>query len=685
MKRYYSILFINLLITCYFIHAQTYLSVDKWMEFIDELAEETGDTERAALLFTELSYLRDHPFDINTVSVDQLKKLPFLADNQINAIINYRERHGLLVTLYELKNIMELDQQTIAYILPFVFVSEQDVDKPVFTVDNLLRYGRNELQIRYDQSFQQKKGYSSLPDTILQQYPNRKYLGEPFYHSLRYEYTFDDHLQIGFVGEKDEGEPFWNKHHKGYDYHSAHLFLKDITWLKSLAVGDYKTSFGQGLVVSHDFTPGRSAVVTQAERRTNGFRRHFSTNESDYLRGMAITVQEKNVALSLFYSYRKMDAQVDSIRFTTIQTDGMHRLARERDKMRKVRMHTLGGNIHYSTPHVHIGLTALSYSFGDYEISPDPKPYNLFYFRGNRNMNASIDYVLKNRFIKFYGETAVSQNRALATLNALQLTPASYISCLILYRYYDRKYQAYFGNAFSQGSSVQNEEGVYVGLQFVPFIYWKWSGYIDLFRFPWLKYGVDAPSSGKEYMAQVDYTRDDSFSVYIRYKFRQKEKNSSLDEETSVSILPDKQHRMRLQATYRFIPALYFKTSVDGILYKTDQEENKGIMIAQSLGWKPEGIPFQIDCYGAWFHTDNYYTRISSYERHILYAFHKPSFYGKGVRLSASFRWDIVERLTLSAKVGYTHYTDRDRIGAGLEEIEGDEKTDLYALLRWKF
>ena len=39
-------------------------------------------------------------------------------------------------------------------------------------------------------------------------YPNRKYRGEPFYHSLRYSYTFEDRLQAGFVAEKDAGEPF---------------------------------------------------------------------------------------------------------------------------------------------------------------------------------------------------------------------------------------------------------------------------------------------------------------------------------------------------------------------------------------------------------------------------------------------------------------------------------------------
>ena len=70
-----------------------------------------------------------------------------------------------------------------------------------------------------------------------------------------------------------------------------------------------------------------------------------------------------------------------------------------------------------------------------------------------------VDYMLKTNRIKFYGEIALSKNGAVSTLNALQLTPASYISFLVLYRYYDRRYQALFGNAFSQGSRFRTSKG----------------------------------------------------------------------------------------------------------------------------------------------------------------------------------------------------------------------------------
>ena len=335
-------------------------------------------------------------------------------------------------------------------------------------------------------------------------------------------------------------------------------------------------------------------------------------------------------------------------------------------------MQTLGGNVRFARSDVHIGLTALHYSFGGLTLYPQEKPYNRFAFRGKSNFNIGVDYMLKNRWGKLYGETAISGNGAMATLNALRLAPVSYLSLLILYRYYDRRYQAFFGNAFAQNSSVQNEQGVYLGFQWTPFGYWKISAYADFYRFPWLKYQVDYPSVGREYMAQLDYAWNASCSTYLRYKCKEKDEDG-------------KQQRLRWQASYVLASAWHLRTSADGIFSDYGGDNQMGYSLSQSIGWKLSTIPFRFDTYVAWFSTDGYASRISSYEKNILYAFYMPSFYGKGFRFALSFHWDITRYLSLSAKLGHTYYKDRDKIGTDTEEIAGNQKTDLSALFRWKF
>ena len=113
-----------------------------------------------------------------------------------------------------------------------------------------------------------------------------------------------------------------------------------------------------------------------------------------------------------------MDAAVDSLTFTSLKTDGLHRLQRDWEKRKTITMQVYGGNIRYAKPHFHVGLTALSYSFGKFKMDPDPKPYNLFYFKGSNNFNMGVDYMLKTNRIKFYGEIALSKNGAVSTLNA---------------------------------------------------------------------------------------------------------------------------------------------------------------------------------------------------------------------------------------------------------------------------
>ena len=187
-------------------------------------------------------------------------------------------------------------------------------------------------------------------------------------------------------------------------------------------------------------------------------------------------------------------------------------------------------------------------------------------------------------------------------------------------------------------------------------------------------------------MVRLDYNQGKNLAGYIRYKYRKKEKNQTVDNESTVSILPYSQQRLRLQLLYGIGSAWMLKTAADGV-YNDEQKGNHslGWMISQGAGWKPSSFPFQSDIYIAYFHTDDYSSRISSYEKNILYAFSMPSFYGKGIRLSLSFRWNILDKLSLSAKLGHTYYADRNIIGTEQEEIEGHNKTDIYVLLRYKF
>ena len=651
MKEKLIILFISLFITCYFIDAQQYKSVDNWMEYVNQFVEETEDQERGEQLYEDLSYLSDHPFDLNEVTSEDLRQLPFLSDRQIAAFEKHRQKYGRFYSLYELKDIERWDYPTIMLVLPFVSINQNLTNHLPFTRDNLIHSTDQELITKYNQHFPSKEDAQQAQ-------------GSQVANSLRYASSFDDYIQWGIVTEKDSGE-------KWGDYYSAHFFMKDKGAIKSLALGDFKASFGQGLVMSQDFTLSRSALITETARHSNGFRRHYSTNETDYLRGGALTLTFGGIDVSSFYSFRLQDGRTQGDTILSLKTDGLHRSLLDEEKRSAVSIQTLGGNIRYALPDFYVGLTAIYYRFGGSCFYPEVKPYNLFTFRGTNNINMGVDYLWKKKGLTLFGESAFSKNGAFATYDNLVLSPLSYCTLVFSYRKYAKDYQAMYARSFGQNRDASNEEGVYMGLKLSPIPYWRLSAYADFFRIPWLSYTIDQPYSGREYMAQLEWVRKQGLSISARYKYREKRSYQ--------------QHKMRYQLSYQPIEIWKIKASADLSFYKKENT-SKGLMLSAAAGWNPQHIPFQLDLYGAWFNTDNYFSRLYSYEKNLLYTFSMPSYYGKGTRIALSLRWDIFNQLAFYGKIGYSHYIDKgiSQIESG-KPIERPQDTEINALLRWKF
>lgn len=672
LKRLFVTVWITGFITGYPLYSQQIDPVDKWMEYVEEITGPDAGAGQAELLYDELSYLSVHPVNLNTATAQQLGRLPFLTDGQITALLEYRHRYGELATIYELKGIKEIDRQTLGWLLPFVYVAPGKDISSALNFNNIKKYGRSELAIRFDRCLQTKKGYQPIIDSLSTGSRNNRYLGEPFYHALRYSFSCNEWLQAGFTAEKDAGEPFLKSAGRGYDFYSVHLLLRDRGVLKTWVAGDYKASFGQGLVFSQDFTPGRGVQVTQAERRNNGFRRHYSTGETGFLRGTAATLAWKNWEASAFYSRRKTDAIVEENEIRSFKTDGLHRTPGDVEKRAAVTVQTAGTHARYVSEKLEIGCTGVSTWFGGKTVNPLSKPYNLFYFRGKEAFAASVDYRWRTKYVHFYGEAAYSGKRAWAVLQGCRLAPASFVSFLALFRSYSKRYTSFYGNAYAQNTSVGNEKGIYLGMELTPFARWKVSGYADFFRFPWLLYGTVSPTAGKEYKIQADYTPREELDFSLRYRYR--DKAGSL------------RRQFRAQCSYRPAPAFSWQLSADRVVAAgSGAAPERGWLVSQKIGWAPQRVPFRADLYLACFRTDGYAARIYSNEKNILYAFSLPACYGKGIRWAASFRLDLRKNLSVSVKAAGSKYFDREIIGSGPEEIQGTVKTDIYALLRWKF
>ena len=623
----------------------------------------------------ELSNRLQEPVNLNSATREQLEQFPFLSDIQIEHLLAYIYIHGQMETIYELQLVEELDRQTIQYLLPFVCIKAIN-NEPAFRWKTMLkdagRYGKNEVLTRLDIPFYKRKGYEHT------------YLGPSVYNSVKYTFRYRDQLYAGGVAEKDAGEPFAALHNRyGYDYYSFYLLLQNCGRLKLLAVGNYRLSFGQGLVMSTDYLMGKTIYASSFNNRSTGIKKHSSTDEYNYFRGVATTVAlTKRLSVSAFYSHRNMDGVVTDGEITSVYKTGLHRSRKEADKKNLLTSQLTGGNVSYQQNHIRLGITGVYYVFNrPYE--PELTGYSKYNIHGNHFYNLGIDYAYRWRRFSFQGETAIGK-QGWASLNRLQYSPVQDIQFMLIHRFYSYDYWAMYAHSFGEGSTVQNEQGYYVGLETTPFSHWRFFVSFDLFSFPWKKYRINKPSRGTDGLIQATFTPRTNLSMYLKYRYKQKERD--LTGSKGTLTLPIFHHQLRYRLNYSLNDVFSSRTTLDyNHFHSQDRAATKGYQVTQMISSQLPWTRLFADVQGSYFCTDDYDSRVYVSEKGLLYTFYTPSFQGRGFRCAVRLRYELNKHWLFITKFGETIYLNRNEIGSGNDLIYGNKKADIQMQLRIKF
>ena len=623
----------------------------------------------------ELSNRMQEPVNLNVATREQLEQFPFLSDIQIEHLLAYIYIHGQMETIYELQLVEELDRQTIQYLLPFVCIKAIN-NEPAFRWKTMLkdagRYGKNEVLTRLDIPFYKRKGYEHT------------YLGPSVYNSVKYTFRYRDQLYAGGVAEKDAGEPFAALHNRyGYDYYSFYLLLQNCGRLKSLVVGNYRLSFGQGLVMSTDYLMGKTIYASSFNNRSTGIKKHSSTDEYNYFRGVATTVAlTKRLSVSAFYSHRNMDGVVTDGEITSVYKTGLHRSRKEADKKNLLTSQLTGGNVSYQQNHIRLGITGVYYVFNrPYE--PELTGYSKYNIHGNHFYNLGIDYAYRWRRFSFQGETAIGK-QGWASLNRLQYSPVQDIQFMLIHRFYSYDYWAMYAHSFGEGSTVQNEQGYYVGLETTPFSHWRFFVSFDLFSFPWKKYRINKPSRGTDGLIQATFTPRTNLSMYLKYRYKQKERD--LTGSKGTLTLPIFHHQLRYRLNYSLNDVFSSRTTLDyNHFHSQDRAATKGYQVTQMISSQLPWTRLFADVQGSYFCTDDYDSRVYVSEKGLLYTFYTPSFQGRGFRCAVRLRYELNKHWLFITKFGETIYLNRNEIGSGNDLIYGNKKADIQMQLRIKF
>lgn len=661
---------------------------DQEIESIIEGTEsESGDLENNTFIEEQQSSTGGK-LNINKASADELQALGILSEIQIQSILNYIKSFGEMKSLFELQGVYGLDKTTIERLLPFVTTGEF-VDNKTKTFKEQLSLGKHQIFIRYNQIIEQPKGYSP-PDEA----STARYLGDRSRMYLRYRYQYGTLLSYGITVEKDPGEALFSKNAPvGLDYFSGHLYFRDRGPFKIVALGDYEVNLGQGLICFQGFGLGKSPSVNKVKRWGRPIVPHTSANEFNFFRGAATTIElSRQFDFSAFISYRGRDGNLTST--DTIETDfeeitslgetGYHRTESEVADRNAIKLLTTGGNIKWRGEKATVGINAI-YNRLSKPLEKNTDYYNQFDFSGNSLFNGSIDYsYLFNKF-HIFGEEAFSQNGGYALLNGILVKPVGGFDFSVVHRYYSRNYQQLFANAFAESSTPVNENGLYVGFSFSPIKYVKVESYFDFFKFPWMRFLTDGPSNGYEAFTQISYNPTRRFNIYARVKFEQKARNAS-DEDAVIDYLTNtKKTTFRVHMAYN-LGSFALRTRVEMSYFNNGFEpKTKGFLAYQDISWTARNKDWSLSGRFGLFQTDTYDNRIYAYENDVLYSFSVPAYYGKGMRYYFMVKYRATRWMDIWLRFGQFYYPDQTVISSGLDEIQGNHKSEIKAQVRLKF
>ena len=420
MKCIWHILFVFLLCNLQ-LSAQS-IDVESVLEDIYNQLSEEGDVLLEDIQ-EELIDIANHPINLNHTNADELSRLLFLNDEQIDAILLYQYKHPFQ-DIYELQLIDCLKDYDIRNLLPFVYVGEVKDEKKLYFRE-IFHYANHELTLRTDAR--------NIED----------FEGDPIYAKLRYRFNYQNYVQAGVTIGRATGVPW-----EDIDY-GAYIQIKDIGPIKTIVAGNYQASYGYGLVAGSPFKRGKTAYIQSTTKTEEGLKKFGSVGDSyDYFHGVGTTLKVCPWAdVSAFYSLHE----------------------EKEDEWQ----HVVGVNATGRWKSVKVGMTVLE------NISDNRNQESVI---GKAVMGVNARWNMGK--VDIWGEVATSQGEkwGIAGIAGVRYTPISDVNLLGIYRYYSADYNNMYANALCSWSHIRDEHGGYLGVEYNRLKNWQLSAFGDIWK-----------------------------------------------------------------------------------------------------------------------------------------------------------------------------------------------------------
>lgn len=585
----------------------------------------------------QLDNLKRKKLNINHATAEELALFPFWNPLLTEQLLRYRKLLGNLENELELQAVPGFTQDLVRKLLPFITVAQnitvkKDIIKSLKTADEM-------LLVR-----------TSLPIGIVDTTTFNPYF------LLRYQLK-SDHVLIGILTEKDIGEKFYQGK-KGISFFSNFMALQNLGKIRKCIIGDYLVNIGQGLVIWQGRPVRKTSLPLLVKREAAQIQPYKSTDENRYMRGIALETNLKRFKIMGFLSSNNLDAIIRSdttnqgIQYiTSFSNTGLHRTEGELNGKNSVIVRSGGVAIDYSIANYKLGYSLVKHDLS-VPIFHESVPYNAFALNGNHWISSGIHYSTTIKNMHFFGEAAKDGLRHWATINGMLISPDQKLDISLVYRKIDKGYRSFFSNAFTEATEPNNEEGLYMGtvLKLNPKL--ELDVYMDQYRFPWLKYGLNKNGWGQDYMTMLLWKPSKTTEIYLRVKMEQKTANGrSVLQMLPVELVQTNSFRLHLEKQFSLQTA--WRMRMEYVSYRMGDQLNFGTLTYTDVFWKIPKRSIQFNGRLMVFETTDYNSRIYAFENDLAFSSSIPSFYGRGVKMYVNVKYGIAKRCNLYFKYSW--------------------------------
>lgn len=625
-------------------------------ETVERLLEHGSEDLDDSELLDELeSHLRSR-LNLNTASLKDLERLPFLSPALAKALFDFRKSAKRIRDWNQLADVPGMDTRILQFLRTFTSLSSEMPTQSFWDAHALL------MRNRFQQDEEVRRGFS-----------DGSYAGSRMKLYNRLTFDYDKSISGGVLLEKDPGETSLADHVTG------HLTLRNTFGIDQVTLGDFNFSAGQGLVFwkSVGFSKG-TEVIAPTKRRSKLISPYLSSTENRFLRGVAMQSSFGMVSAAAFYSSNDWDASIDSATglITGFDESGFHRTETERRKANAVKIQTIGGRLGTAFEMFEANISAgLNGYVANLDMSVQPA--YAFGLRGNTANMVGADVDVFFGTTNFFGEIARSHTGKLGGVAGITTLLSKAVTSSVLLRSYPADFVSLYGYAFGErNGSTQNENGLYLGLKLRIAENLIVQGYIDQFRFPNRTFFIDVPTSGNDLLAHIDWEPMKHHTIQVRYKRESKEDEVAAvdtDGRATRPVTARIQENVRVELQVRISKRVTFRSRVEGVEVRYAQylPSEHGLLLFADVRVQPISS-LSISLHATSFNTTSYDARLYQFESDVRGVMTNLALYGEGMRYFITCHWRMFKQFALSMKYAQTVRHGIRTIGSGRDEIQGD-------------